>query len=158
MRSEQVVIRSTEPGADELTLRAARWDQAVEQDYDGPDVHIEMRCGGLRAETRLPAYIALMRELPAFFRDMDAHWTGWSGKKELNSPASPWFGMAASHDGLGHVRLEIWMTEGWPLKPRWTARRTLILDVGSTKAISDDLTVWSTAVLGPEAKAPSKES
>ncbi len=122
------------------------WDDSAEDYYEGPDVQVELVCGGLRASTTLPAYIADAERLAPLFREIDRDWRGWDGGKKAGDPGRDWLSVSASHDGSGHVRLSIHLADGWPMETAWSVNAELTIDVGTAPDIATKLERWQAAI------------
>ena len=137
---EEFVLRSTRAG-DSLAFRADAWNNEV-SDYEGPVVTIELVADGFRALTSLPEHIADTERLEPLLREIDRDWRGWEGQKRAGDPDRDRLAFAASHDGLGHVLLTVFLDEGFTAPSVWSGRVELVFDVGSASAIADSLGHW----------------
>lgn len=151
---EEVAIRSAASAGDFLALRAEPWNENANDHYEGPDVRVELSCGGLHAESVLPAYIADAERLALFFHEIDREWRGWAGEKSAETSDGDWFSVSAVHDGLGHVLMTVHLAQGWPLVAAWSVRATVAIDVGSAASIADALDRWMAVVWPPRWQDP----
>jgi hypothetical protein len=85
----------------------------------------ELSLKTMRAEVRVYAYGA--QGLASLFEDMAREWRGWSGTKGWDSLEGE-IKLAATHDGLGHIALEV---EMGPPSEEWRARGTIMLEAGA---------------------------
>jgi hypothetical protein len=139
---KEVVVRSALKSTDYLSIRAEPWNDNAGEYYEGPKVEVELVCGGLRAKSVLPAYIADAERLGPLFHDINGDWRGWEGAKLAGVADRDWLSVAATHDGKGHVELTISLSNGSPGTSGWSARGTLSIDLGSAAAIATDLDEW----------------
>jgi hypothetical protein len=144
-----VEIRSSAQASDRLVLRAETWGDSS-QPYEGPDVHVTLTCGAMSAESVLPAYVADAERLGPLFQEIDGDWRGWAGEKAAGVLGRDWLSVTATHDGRGHVALSVSLASGWPETAVWSARATLLIDVGSAAAIARALDDWLLDVWPPE--------
>lgn len=147
------MISSAPTAGDALVLGAAPWSDQSRDDYEGPDVHIEISCAGLHAKLALPAYVADIERLGLFVHEIDRQWRGWPGELVADMRHRDWLSVSAKHDGRGHVHLTVEVAEGWPMAAEWSARATIAIDIGSAAAIARDLDRWSALVWPPEHRA-----
>jgi hypothetical protein len=143
----EVRIESSVRGEDGLSLRAMPWSGGVGVDYyDGPDIQVELRVGGLVAIAELPAYVADAERLVPLFRAIDQDWKGWDGTKRTGDVADDWLAVEATHDGKGHVTLKVALGHGWPGQTEWSVRGLLEIEVGSARRHADSIETWIAAI------------
>jgi Family of unknown function (DUF6228) len=85
--------------------------------------------GDLEAEAKV--YERYSREelhLDRYFADLAAQWRGWEGDKEWEALG---LRLAARHDGLGHVTLDVTLEEDYATADRWRVRASLAIDAGA---------------------------
>lgn len=146
---EEVVIRSR--SSDEfVAVRAEPWNDDAPEYYEGPDVTVELKVGGLHAVTVLPAYIADAERLGPFFHEIDRDWRGWIGAKTAGVEGEAWLWLSATHDGSGHVAMTVGVSSGWPMDLGWLARGTLYMDVGSFASFASAMDAWFETVWPPQ--------
>jgi hypothetical protein len=66
--------------------------------------------------------------LDTYFADLAAQWRGWEGNKEWEADG---LAFAASHDGLGHVTLDVILESPPSLADVWRVRVSLRLEAGT---------------------------
>ena len=86
-------------------------------------------CGRVYADE--PSHLA------AFFRDLAAHWQGWSGKKEWGSLEGELL-FTATSDSTGHTSLAVRLRSG-PYPYDWTLTAMLLIDAGQLEAIAKSM-------------------
>jgi hypothetical protein len=133
-----------------LVLRAEPWGESSQAYYEGPDVHVTLNCGGMQAESILPAYVADAERLGPFFHEIDRDWRGWDGEKVMGVPGRDWLTATARHDGRGHVAVAVSLAAGWPESAAWSVRGMMSIDVGSAASIAQRLDDWLKIVWPPE--------
>ena len=133
MGLEELIIRSAADARDILALRAEPWHEDAVDYYEGTAARVELSCGGLHAQSVLPAYVADAERLAPFFDEIDREWRGWVGEKAAGMPDRDWLSVSAKHDGRGHVLLTVQLAEGWPIEAEWSVRATMPIDVGSSR-------------------------
>jgi hypothetical protein len=67
-------------------------------------------------------------QLDAYFVDLAAAWRGWVGEKHWEALG---LRLAARHDGLGHVTLDVTLQHDYAAVDPWQVRATLQLDAGA---------------------------
>jgi hypothetical protein len=149
MSVEQFTLRSSSGAAS--VVFGVDLEEVETAGYEGPDVSIEIDFGELRAHAVIPAYAVDFKGLAEYFRHMDRDWRGWAGAKEFEAAGS-WCALAAEHDGLGHVRLNVTVKSAWPMDPIWTAHATLHMDVGSIRGVAEELETWLVRSTHPTSK------
>lgn len=136
---EEWVLKASN-GGDRLTLRAAG---VGEDDYEGPEIEFEFVSSGLRAVGVMPGYGAAWPEIVKLLRDAAAEWRGWEGHRVAGDPERDAFALRASHDGLGHIEVEIFLRERLMLlDPAWAVRGRLVIDIGSAADAATGLHEW----------------
>jgi len=89
----------------------------------GPEFH-----GGARVYADEPSHLA------AFFRDLAAHWQGWSGQKEWGSLEGE-LSFTATSDSTGHTSLAVRLRSG-PYPFDWTLTAVLLIEAGQLEPIA----------------------
>ena len=89
----------------------------------GPEFH-----GGARVYTDEPSHLA------AFFRDLAAHWQGWSGQKEWGSLEGE-LSFTATSDSTGHTSLAVRLRSG-PYPFDWTLTAVVLIEAGQLEPIA----------------------
>lgn len=132
-----------------LALRAFPWQDEGDA-FEGPDVQIELARPGLWAEAVVPAYAMSVAGLGALFRELDRDWRGWEGAKVSGThTGKSWFSLSASHDGAGHVTLDVGLVSEWPFYVQWTAHAKLRIDIGSVAELARAFDRWAQIVWPP---------
>jgi len=72
--------------------------------------------------------------LAAFFRDLAAHWKGWSGKKEWGSLEEE-LSLVATCDSIGHTSLTVRLRSG-PYPFDWTLTAGLLIEAGQLESLA----------------------
>ncbi len=98
---------------------------------------VALRGRDLAAEARVwwNDYAEEPSTLARFFTDLAEGWRGWSGEKEWRALEHP-FSLVATHDGLGHIALDVELASGFYPEDWWTKVR-LLLDAGSLDEVAD---------------------
>ena len=86
----------------------------------------ELTAAGLTAATGV--VVAQGQDLDAFFDRLVASWRGWQGEQVWEALEHQ-MSIAASHDGLGHVRLRVTLRQDH-LPDSWEASATFVVDAG----------------------------
>ncbi len=141
----KVIIQGADSENDYLAIHAEAWDENSVEDYEGPNVTVEVSSGGLRAVAVLPGFVADVVRLAVLMHDIDQDWRGWTGEMSA-SPDSDWLAVRATHDGAGHVALTIHLADGWPMVAAWKVDVTFAIDVGSAGRFATALDQWTAAV------------
>ena len=116
-----VVIKSSHDGTSlEFSDLAGDYFQAT---LRGPDFQ---GCGRIYAYE--PPHLA------AFFRDLAAHWQGWSGQKEWGSLEGE-LSFTATSDSTGHTSLAVRLRSG-PYPFDWTLTTVLFIEAGQLEPIA----------------------
>jgi hypothetical protein len=98
-----------------------------------------------QAELRLPGMVAVGRvverhsgtslQLGTYFQTLADNWRGWTGSRD-------WEGLglrlAATHDGLGHVTLEIRLEENYADVSAWDLTGRVIVNAGLLDRVARD--------------------
>ena len=119
-----VQLRGMPPRADpQLVL-----SDPVDPDQDGYilSFRAELTAAGLTAATG--AVVTQGQDLDAFFDRLVASWRGWQGEQVWEALEHQ-MSIAASHDGLGHVRLRVTLRQDH-LPDAWEASATFVVDAG----------------------------
>jgi uncharacterized protein DUF6228 len=66
--------------------------------------------------------------LDAWFAALAAEWLGWQGERRYEALG---LRLAARHDGLGHVTLDVTLQDNYAADERWRVRASLMLDAGA---------------------------
>jgi hypothetical protein len=147
--TEKVIIQGAKSENDYLAIHAEAWDETSLDDYEGPNVTVEISSGGLHAVAVLPGYVADVERLAVLMHEIDQDWRGWTGVKSA-SPDDEWLAVRATHDGAGHVALTIQLADGWPMVAAWRVNVTFAIDVGSAARFAAALDQWTAAVWPPQ--------
>jgi Family of unknown function (DUF6228) len=94
----------------------------------GDEWRAQIDVGDLKAEAKVyERYSREELQLDRYFADLANQWRGWDGEKEWEA-----FGLrlAARHDGLGHVTLDVTLEDDYATASRWRVRASLELDAG----------------------------
>lgn len=67
-------------------------------------------------------------QLDAYFADLAAGWRGWEGERRWEALG---LRLAARHDGVGHVTLDVTSQNDYAAGGRWRVRASLVLDAGA---------------------------
>jgi hypothetical protein len=67
------------------------------------------------------------------FEDLAEHWRGWSGQKVWENNEHT-LRLAATHDGLGHVEIEVHLTRY--AHAEWEASGSIMLDAGDLRGLA----------------------
>jgi hypothetical protein len=85
--------------------------------------------GDLKAEAKVyERYSREALQLDSYFAGLAKQWRGWKGDKEWEALG---LRLAARHDGLGHVTLDVTLEEDYALADRWRVRASLTVDAGA---------------------------
>jgi hypothetical protein len=97
---------------------------------------------GLSASTEADA-IAYDGEhaLGQLFRRLADDWRGWEGERTWSSLEGD-FVLAATHDGLGHVALQVRLRSG-PYAEDWLVTGTIWLDAGQLDGVARDAAAFT---------------
>ena len=79
--------------------------------------------------------------LALLFRRLADDWRGWEGERTWSSLEGD-FDLAATHDGLGHVALQVRLRSG-PYAEDWLLTSTIWLDAGQLNALARDAAAFS---------------
>jgi hypothetical protein len=95
----------------------------------GDQWQAKLEFGDLTAEAKVyERHSRNALELDAYFADLAENWRGWRGKKEWEALG---LRLAAQHDGLGHVTLDVTLETDYASADRWRVRASLALDAGA---------------------------
>lgn len=81
--------------------------------------------------------------LGLLFRRLADDWRGWEGERTWSSLEGD-LDLSATHDGLGHIALEVRLRSG-PYAEDWLVRGTIWLDAGQLNAVARDAAALSSA-------------
>ena len=115
----EFAVRSNR-GSDELRL----WVVAPQSEW-----RARLEFGDLTAEAKV--YERYSREslgLDSYFAELAEHWRGWTGERGWEALG---LRLAARHDRLGHVALDVTLDQDYAAADRWQVRATLMLDAGA---------------------------
>lgn len=73
--------------------------------------------------------------LDAYFADLARDWRGWQGDRQWNALG---LRLAARHDGLGHVTLDVTLQNDYSSGSRWRVRASLRLDAGALDRLATE--------------------
>jgi len=83
----------------------------------------------LKAEAKVyERYSRDALQLDAYFADLATQWRGWDGAREWEALG---LRLAARHDGLGHVTLDVSREVDYAMADRWCVRAPLAVDAGA---------------------------
>jgi hypothetical protein len=90
---------------------------------------VTLTSGGLAASTDidLDSIRHTVGPIGEFFRELAADWRGWQGERRWGQ--APLI-LAATHDGLGHVAINVQVATNVYSEPDWEARATIELEAG----------------------------
>jgi len=119
----ELVVRSNH-GSDQLKI----WV------IDPGEWRAEIDFGDLTAEAKVfERYSREALQLDSYFADLAKHWRGWEGDKNWEALG---LRLAARHDGLGHVTLDVTLDEDYAMADRWRVRASLTLDAGGLNQLA----------------------
>jgi hypothetical protein len=113
--------------------------------YEEPDVTVTLDIEGVHASATLPWYSVAAEGMAQFFREIDRDWRGWEGEK-LFGDAEDTLRIAATHDGLGHVRVWISFWDDYPHAAGFFVSALLPITVGEAPAVAEALEAWTAEV------------
>jgi hypothetical protein len=114
------------PNQETLTLHLP------ERSADGELMYIEARIGSdrINAASKVTAHYAkCFDDLVAYVEDLAQNWQGWDGQKEYQSLQRE-LRISATHDGVGHVRLEVTLKGQGDIDP-WRTTVIVVTDPGT---------------------------
>jgi hypothetical protein len=98
---------------------------------------VTLTSGGLTASTDidLDAIRHTVGPIGEFFLALAADWRGWQGERRWGeTPLS----LSATHDGLGHVAINVQVATNAYREPDWEARATIHLEAGRLDHVARD--------------------
>ncbi len=104
----------------------------VFSDFSGDYFQAALRGPNFEGSGRVYAYEPA--HMAAFFRDLAAHWQGWSGQKEWGSLEGE-LSLTATSDSTGHTSLAVRMRSG-PYPFDWTLTAMLLIEAGQLEPIA----------------------
>ena len=122
----ELVIRSNH-GGDQLKVWTIK---------PGDQWRARIDFGDLTAEAKV--YERFSRDalrLDVYLADLAHNWRGWDGEKAWEALG---LRLAARHDGLGHVTIEVTLEEGYASADRWRVRASLAVDAGGLDRLAVD--------------------
>ena len=81
--------------------------------------------------------------LGLLFRRLADDWRGWDGERTWSSLEGD-FDLVATHDGLGHVAVQVRLRSG-PYAEDWVATGTIWLDAGQLDGVARDAAAFTSA-------------
>jgi hypothetical protein len=132
-------------GMSEFVVRSAREGGRLEVHRSGRDrwrVSISLPHLTASADVDAFAYDG-EHTLERLFRRMADDWRGWEGERTWSSPEGD-LDLSATHDGLGHVALEIRLRSGLHAED-WLVRGTIWLDAGQLNEVARKAAALSSA-------------
>jgi len=123
---------------DPFLLQSARDGGRLEVGYLARDRwQVTLSLPGLSASAEVDAFAYDGENtLGLLFRRMADDWWGWEGERTWSSLEGD-FDLAATHDRLGHVALQVRLRSG-PYAEDWVAKGTIWLDAGQLHAVARD--------------------
>jgi hypothetical protein len=133
--SETVVI-----GSPEAYIEFGHPDDAA--DGSGSQIPLRVVARGVDVHTivDIESWSGGTKSLIDYFGDLSAAWRGWPGPKDWNDDG-PNVSMSATHDGVGHVRLEVIAQShsGWDGEGSWTVTVRVPIEPGALTAVATKL-------------------
>ena len=124
------------------TATATLGQPVIASDASGMSIPLTLIADGMSAHcvVDLEAWSDGPKGLFAYFADMASVWRGWPGTKEWIDDGG-YISMRATHDGIGHVALEISASPsaGWDGPGSWDLRITVPIEPGALEGISQRL-------------------
>jgi hypothetical protein len=120
--------------SDSFTLSSSAGSQALELQPDSRHETAMVTLTlheGASLSSEIPFGDPANHRLAALFVSLARDWKGWKGVREWESEESA-LRLAASHDGLGHINLEIVLRRQRGRPGDWIAATTIVLDAGLT--------------------------
>ena len=106
--------------------------------------HVTLSLPGLSASAEVDAFAYDGEHtLDLLFRRLADDWRGWEGERTWSSLEGD-FDLAATHDGLGHVALQVRLRSG-PFPADWLATGTIWLDAGQLDAVAREASAFTSA-------------
>jgi hypothetical protein len=103
---------------------------------------VSLSLPGLSASVEVDAFAHDGEQtLGLLFRGLADDWLGWEAERTWSSLEGD-FDLAATHDGLGHVALEVRLRVG-PYAEDWLATGTIWLDAGPLDAVARDAAAFT---------------
>jgi Family of unknown function (DUF6228) len=93
---------------------------------------VTLTSGGLAATTDidLDSVRHTVGPIGEFFLALAADWRGWPGERRWGGKGNGPLILAATHDGLGHVSIDVQVAPNVYYEPTWEARATIQLEAG----------------------------
>lgn len=113
--------------------------------YDASKVTLSVDRLGLHAEATLFWEQVDPAGLAAYLREIDRDWRGWEDEKRFATIEDS-FGLAATHDGRGHVRLWVRFRDQWDGEDGFRVSAALSVEVGSAASAADAIERWIAVV------------
>jgi hypothetical protein len=121
------------------TATATLGQPDIASDKSGMSIPLTLTADGVSARCAidLEAWSEGPKGLVDYFTEMAAAWQGWSGTKEWRDDGG-YISMRATHDGIGHVALEILArpSAGWQGPGSWDLRITIPIEPGFLHELS----------------------
>lgn len=118
-----------------LRLESSQDDGVFELNRAGKHWQVTLALRGLRAATEVDGTAYGFGEgLAAYFRRIADDWRGWDGGRGWESLEGE-FALQATHDGLGYVKLRVWIRGGL-YEEDWNADGTIWIDAGQLEAVA----------------------
>jgi hypothetical protein len=98
---------------------------------------VTLKSGGLNASTDIDLDSIRHSERPIgdFFLGLAADWRGWTGERTWGGGPLT---LCATHDGLGHVTLDVRLVTNVYYEPDWEARADIQLEAGRLDQVACD--------------------
>jgi hypothetical protein len=108
---------------------------------------VTLTSGGLNASTRidLDAIRHWVAPIGDFFAELAADWRGWQGARTWGTGPLV---LSATHDGLGHVALNVELETNVYDEPDWRACATVHLEAGQLDHVARDAAQLPRLVVG----------
>jgi hypothetical protein len=122
--------------ADSTIIKSANHGTALEFFDQEPD-YFSVRLHGPDFHGAGRVYAYEPTGLASFFRDLAAHWRGWTGKKEWASLEGE-LSLCATCDSTGHTSLTVRLRSG-PYPFDWSLSVVLLIEAGQLEQIASHI-------------------
>jgi hypothetical protein len=120
----------------DLVIESSREHASLRLSVERPglDWRARLDCRDLHAEATFhERYSREQLRLDEFFGGLAEQWRGWDGAMEWEALGLK---LSASHDGLGHVALEVSLQGHYARPESWLARASLQLEAGGLEELA----------------------